>query len=400
MSMYANSFNGSRARLDFWLLAFGTFCIFTTNSMLALLALVLKQKDWSADLIGLVLSSPAVPILLTMLFAGLVISRFSALRVATAGALIMLGSYLSFEFTTDSLTSGIVSRVLHGFGYALFMPAAMIYADSKLTPKHRVYYFGVYASMFPLPNVVGPWLAEIYLGYFGTDGFFLYTALPALLGASLIFCLKPTAQVGVQRTSPIEYAQLIRNRKLWAPYAGVFVVGMFYGVAMSFMALLLAGRNVPVPYFFVSFTVCLFGARFLLVRYLPQLPRAVIFTGGLGLLSAAYLLLALLPGPGMTLAGGILFGLGYSVAYPTLSVWVAQQFPSDKQGMPLALYNALFTFGIFILPLIGGYVIAWFGIPKMLVGMALIGAAVAVAILRAEREGRRQTTAAETGGAP
>lgn len=380
-----SSFKSARARLDFWLFAIATFLFFTTNSMLALLSLVLKEKNWSADLIGIVLSSPALPILLTMLLAGLVITRFGALQVATGGALVMLLSYLSFELTTGSLASAVISRVIHGFGYALFMPAAMIYADAKLAPQHRIYYFGIYASMFPLPNMLGPWLAETYLRHFGTAQFFLYTALPAALGGVLIFLLKPSAQVSVQRSALIEYAHLLKNRALWAPYGGVFVVGMFYGVAVSFMALLLESRGVPVAYFFVSFTACLFGSRFLLVRYVQRLPRAVIIAGGLALLSAAYALLAFIPAGNVTILCGILFGLGYSVAYPTLSIWVAQQYSSDQQGMPLALYNAIFTFGIFLLPLIGGYVIAWLGIQPMVFGMAVAGAMVATTILLTQR---------------
>lgn len=388
-----SSFKSARARLDFWLFATATFLLFTTNSMLALLSLVMKEKRWSADLIGVVLSSPALPIVLTMLLAGLVITRFGALKVATGGAVVMLVSYLSFELTTDSLAPAVTSRVAHGFGYALFMPAAMIYADAKLTPQHRIYYFGIYASMFPLPNILGPWLAETYLRQFGTEHFFLYTVLPAALGAILLLLLKPSPRASVQRASLIEYAHLLKNRALWAPYCGVFVVGMFYGVAVNFMALLLESRGVPVAYFFVSFTACLFGSRFLLVRYVQRLPRSLIIAGGLTLLTVAYALLAFIPEPNVTIACGILFGLGYSVAYPTLSIWVAQQYDSDRQGMPLALFNALFTFGIFLLPLIGGYVIAWLGFPQMLLGMAVAGALTASAILLTHggRAARRQT---------
>jgi predicted MFS family arabinose efflux permease len=367
------TFKDSRARFDFWLFAVATFAVFTTNSMLALLSVVLKKQGLPADLIGVVLAAPAPSILITMLLAGPIITRFGALHVARAGALIMLMSYLSFELTVDSFYGAIGSRVCHGIGYALFMPAAMIYADSNLTGEHKVYYFGIYASMFPLPNVIGPPLAEAYLRYVGVERLFLFTAIPSLLGAVLVFSLSPTNKTAVARAALVDYLHLLRQRSLWMPYAGIFFVGAFYGFAVSFMALLLDARHIPVSYFFVTFTVCLFSSRFLLLRYVQRLSKAIVLTTGLAFLSSAYLVLALASAPTATIVAGVLFGFGYSVAYPTLSVWVTQQFSPDKQGMPLTLYNAIFTLGIFMLPLAGGYVIAWLGAPTMVLGLALTG---------------------------
>lgn len=380
------SFKDPRARFDFWRFAVATFALFTTNSMLALLSVVLKKQGLPPDLIGVVLAAPAPSILITMLLAGPIITRFGALQVARTGALVMLLSYLSFELTVDSFYGAMGSRVCHGIGYALFMPAAMIYADSHLSGEHKVYYFGIYASMFPLPNVVGPPLAEAYLRYVGVEQLFLFTALPALLGAILVFSLTPTMKTTVARAALVDYLHLLRQRSLWTPYAGIFVVGAFYGFAVSFMALMLDARHIPVSYFFVTFTVCLFSSRFLLLRYVQRLSKVFVLTTGLAFLSCAYLVLALLDAPTATGIAGILFGLGYSVAYPTLSVWVTQQFPTDKQGMPLTLYNAIFTLGIFMLPLAGGYVISWLGAPKMVLGMALSGFVVIALLALAHRQ--------------
>lgn len=388
----ASSFIDVSARSDFWLFAAATFSLFTTNSMLALLSVVFKSKGMAPEHIGIVLSAPALPILATMLLAGPVISRFGTLQVARAGTAIILAAYLSFTFTIDSFMGAVASRVAHGIGYALFMPAAMIYADGKLTAHRKIYYFGIYSSMFPLPNVIGPPLAEAYLRSFGTDRFFWYTALPALLGTVLVYAIKPAARAPVQRTSLLEYADLLRQRGLWIPYGSVFCVGMFFGFVVSFMALLLQNRHTPVSYFFATFTVCLFASRFLLLRYLQQLSRAALFTGGLALLSSSYLLLGLAAQPLAAVLAGILFGLGYSVAYPTLSVWVAQQFAPEKQGMPLTLFNALFTLGIFLLPLLGGYVIAWLGAQRMVIGMAVGGFFLAGLILFAASAGPAEQT--------
>lgn len=383
-------FHSPRARLEFWLFSGATFALFTTYSTLALLAVVLKQKHMSEALIGMVLSAPAVPILLTMLLAGTVVARLGALRVAAAGAVVMLLSHMSFELTSGSFAGAVASRVGHGIGYAVFLPAAMIYADGKLTAKHKIYYFGIYASMFPLPNVLGPLLAETYLRHFGINGFFLYTAAPALVCVALFLCLTPSPPVPAARHSLVEYFHLLKRRALWTPYGGIFFVGLCYGFIISFMALLLESRQVPVAYFFISFTVCLFGSRFLLLRYVQHLPRPVLFGAALGLLALAFVLLAFAAGGGGALAAGITFGLGYSVAYPTVAVWVTDQFSGDRQGMPLTLYNAAFALGIFLLSLVGGYIIARLGMLALVASLAVTAILIAIGIAAGERTRGRE----------
>jgi predicted MFS family arabinose efflux permease len=120
-----------------------------------------------------------------------------------------------------------------------------------------------------------------------------------------------------------------------------------------------------------------------------HLPRPVLFGAALVFLALAFALLAFARGPISVLAAGMLIGLGHSIAYPTLGVWVEQQFAPAQQGMPLALFNALFTLGIYLLPLIGGYVIAAFGLGSMVLALAFACALVAAALLlRAHRAPR------------
>ena len=390
-----SGFHNPRARLEFWLFAAVTFALATTNSVLALLALVLKEKHMSAEQIGVVLSSPAVPMVLTMLLAGTVVARLGALQMARAGALVILLSYASFELTSGSFGGAIASRVAYGIGHALFMPAGLLYIAGKLGPKHKIYYVGIYTSMYPLPNVIAPLVAEAYLWRYGVEGLFLYTAIPAVIGVALVLALTPTARAAVRRNPIGEYLQHLRDPRLWTPYGGIFFFGLCWGFTVSFMALLLESRDVPVAWFFTTFTVCVFGSRFLLVRYVQHLARPVLFGAALVFLGMAFGLLTVTSGALGVLAAGILIGLGHSIAYPTLGVWVEQQFGPQQQGMPLALFNALFTLGIFALPLIGGYVIAALGMRALVLALAIACAFVALAVLL-----RRADAPPRAGAAP
>ena len=63
-------------------------------------------------------------------------------------------------------------------------------------------------------------------------------------------------------------------------------------------------------------------------------------------LARLYAVIAEATGRFAVAAAGVLFGLGYSVAYPVLSVWVAEQFEPRQRTTPIALFNTMFSAGI------------------------------------------------------
>ena len=53
---------------------------------------------------------------------------------------------------------------------------------------------------------------------------------------------------------------------------------------------------------------------------------------------------------------GIVMGIGYSLEYPSLSVWISGKFNPRERAKPVALLNMVFHAGIYITPVIGGWV--------------------------------------------
>jgi len=70
-------------------------------------------------------------------------------------------------------------------------------------------------------------------------------------------------------------------------------------------------------------------------------------------MAVAYAVIAEATGRFAVAAAGVLFGLGYSVAYPVLSVWVAEQFEPPQRTTPIALFNKMLSAGILLTPRFG-----------------------------------------------
>jgi predicted MFS family arabinose efflux permease len=364
-------FRDRGAGVEFWILSLATFLCFTTVSQTALLARVMESHGLPLAQIGIVLSAYGAAVIVFMLVAAPVAARLGNLATLRLGIVLLLAGHLSYQLTIGDYPAAVLSRVLQGAGYGLFMPTAMTFAKGKLTKERFVYLFGIYASMVPLPNAIGPPLAEAYLNAFGEHLFFVAGAFPAIIAALLTLALTDDRSASDRAQLPLLQTALLPG--LRQPLIAVMVVGAIYGLIPSYMASVLKEKAVPLGFFFTSFTVVLFAARFTLVRYFETWTRRRVVAAGLGAMATSYLAVVYAAGALPVTVAGIAFGLGYSVAYPVLSVWVAEQFDPQQRTTPIALFNAMFSAGILLTPWFGTYVIALVGYGGLLEVLSCAG---------------------------
>lgn len=374
-------FPDRRAGIEFCILSVATFLCFTTVSQTALLAVVMQNHGMSLARIGTVLGVYGAAVIVFMLAGAPLASRIGNLHTLRLGIVLLLLGHLSYQWSISNFPAAIVSRCVQGAGYGFFMPAAMTFAKSKLTKERFVYFFGIYASMVPLPNAIGPPLAAAYLNLFGEHLFFIVGALPALVAAGLVVWLREERQAA-GGPAPLPLLRTALLPALRQPLLAILVVGAIYGLIPSYMAALLTEKSVPIGFFFTSFTIVLFGARFVLIGWLEAWSRQRLLALGLGAMAVAYVVIAWTAGAVPIMLAGVAFGLGYSVAYPVLSVWVAEQFDPAQRTTPIALFNTVFSLGILLTPWLGSLAIAQFGYQGLLLALSSGGllAATAMAI--------------------
>jgi MFS family permease len=364
---------------DYLLMASATFLVFLSHSCITFLAVILRDLGVGEAGIGIIVSAPLIPILAGMFLSGHLMGRFGPLRVVRAGFVMILIAHVSLEATVVSFKGVYISRAFHGFGYGIFMPASMTYIKGKLRPERMVHPFGIYASMILMPNIAGPWLMENLYSAINLRGLFLITAVPSVLG-NLLAQIPRAGRIPVRGEEHTGYVQLLRTGSIRPLILAIFTVGMVYGIVPTMMALYLKMNNIAMVYYFTPFTAALFAGRFAAMRLLERFPRKTLVAAGFSLMGVSHLWLISFSTPEAAILAGIVLGLGYSMEYPSLSVWISAGFKPSDRGKPVALLNMFFHAGIFITPLAGGWVMQQFDLGTYLAGLIILAFAAAVSM--------------------
>jgi MFS family permease len=372
-------------KIQFWFFSAATLLTYVTILSTSFLSVILTSASMNQKATGIILSSPIVTTVLAIFFAGFLIQAFSALRTAIAGQLICLFSFLSFEWTIPDFAGTLASRALLGFGTGLFFAAALVYAKSKLQGLRTTYFFGIFSSMISFPAAIAPTLAEAYFYHYGAQYLFIALSVPVFSGLIISLFLKSdvTKRVDTIKRSDVTYLGLLRARTILIPLFMVTVVGLLWGFALSFMALLLHKNNVKTPYFFSVCTIALLSTRVFVLKLFTVARRAYTISTGLWFMAISYFALSLFQiAIATTVGAALLFGVGFSLAFPVISVWVSDQFEPHDRGKPVALFSASFQSGLFAAPLLVGMFSFYISLESMLVALAVLAVATSMLFLK------------------
>ncbi len=383
--------NSSNAQ--YYLVSLITFLTFFSVSSTFYLPVVLRENAFLAGEIGLLMAAIGPPMLVANLCAGLVIERFGAGRTIVIASAVIAASIASFAVSLDSFAAMLFARAALGFGVGLFTPAGMVCAKNALEEADGDFLFGIYTTMFTLPNLVGPAIAEVYLGN-GSTSYFYVLAIAAILAAILAITLRNARDEKTDGRSSHSYLEIIRRRSMWAPLSHAVVASLLFGFPPAFVALALHDKSVHGVFFFSSWTVFLFLTRFLITNHLQGLGRKPLLCLSLVSLALSLLILIADVGAPLVILSGILFGFGHAIALPLISLWVADQFPPETRGKPMALLSALSNLAIYITPFLGGFILQHSSMTSLIVVLAGIGLSgcvfVVAQLIFHEKEAKRQ----------
>lgn len=355
-----SAFANNSSQRYFSLLCLVTFLGSLSLSTLIFLSALLNEEGYSQQAIGSVLSAPLIPTLIALFSAGAILQRISCIRLMIISQALMMLGFIGLEYALSSSPLSTIFRGLIGFGSGFYFSASMIYVRSLLSGPKIIYFFGIYASMFPLPNAFGPIVAQWYFKNHGSDKFFLYMALPGLLALLTLIALSiifkefdrssKTPATGLH-----SYYQILCVKRFHALGLGIFSIGVLWGFVTGYMALYLSQHNFSVGLFFLPMSLALFGSRFGLLGILGGFSRPILIACSFGLMACAFALVLSLHSPLLIIVAGICFGVGYSLGFPILSVWVSDSFDIDRRPIALSAFNASFYCGIFGVPCLIGY---------------------------------------------
>lgn len=369
---------------DYWLLVAATFLTALSFSCTTLLPVVVVRAGFTYGDVGLLLSSGAAPVVLGTLFTGRLIELWGPRRVVIVALWVMATGYLSLEWTLQDFLAACASYGLMLGGFGLFLPAAVVLVKSLVANQRAVYYLGVLSAMLQVPMLLGPAASEALLASRGTGLFFLLTGGPSVAAALLsVFLYRhqgPAAPTEA-RGEPLKYGALLFARSLQLPHISALVIGLLYGFMPAFVGLILVDAGVPVASFFVTFAVVHLLVRFIGFRYIGSLPAPLVVAVGLLLMGFSLVLLLVWTATAGVLIAATLFATGYSAGYPVIANWVAEQYPPEARGKPVALFTAVYLFGVYISPLVGGWLASFTSLYGYAFALAFFGTVTSLGFL-------------------
>ncbi|MBX9761032.1 MAG: MFS transporter [Beijerinckiaceae bacterium] len=375
-------FIDARARREFFAMCGAGFLFSVTHNYSALLAIVFERSGHDLPTTGLLLSLFAPPAIAAAFFSSAIVSRLGPLAAARWAIFLTVAGLCSLALTRENFTLALISRIVQAVGVGLFLPAAMVYVQSRITRARFVYLVTVFSAGIPLAAAIAPPLGEWTLRHFGDAAMFVQAAIPGLIGIALTFGLRAAPSTG--RAAGLALTGAFRGSFI-LPYIAVMTGGALYGFSVSYLAVDLQSRAITLAAFFVPSSVGMVAVRFIAMRWLSAMRPPRLVTASLAVYALSFVLIAIARDPLVMGLAGVAFGVGNAIMFPVVSAWLGEGLQPSERAGPQAIGTAAFYLGIYATPFPQTFMIAswgFFATEMIFAGLAALVAMVLVVGVR------------------
>lgn len=372
-------FIDAAGKREFFAMCVAGFFFSITHNYSALLAIVFERSGHSLTSIGLLLSLFAPPAIAAAFFSSAIVARLGALSAARWAISLTVTGLCSLAFTRESFALATVSRVIQAVGVGLFLPAAMVYVQSRITRARFVYLVTVFSAGIPLAAAIAPPLGEWTLRHWGETAMFAQAAVPGAIGVLLTLGFRPVPPSG--NATGLALTGAFRGAFV-LPYVAVATGGALYGFSVSYLAVDLQARALALAAFFVPSSVGMVAVRFVAMRWLSAMRPPKLVMASLAIYALSFALIAIARDAFVMGMAGVAFGVGNAIMYPVVSAWLGEGLAPHERAGPQAIGTAAFYLGIYATPLAQTFMIgAWgfFATEMIFAGLAALVAMVVAA---------------------
>ncbi len=371
-------------RRDMGLLFGALGAFFLSVSMLVpTLPLYVRSLGGDPVEIGLVVGSFSLGVLVVRPWVG------HALDSRGRRPLLLLGSLLVAVMSPlyiwlTALGLLIAVRVVHGIGLSAFTGASTTLVTDLSPPDRRTEFLGYLSTSSILAFALGPLVGIEIAERWG------YPTLFAVISACALASLACGAGISRpprhrQRSSRADYRRAILRRDVLVPTATLLLVTLAHGGLFAFIPILLVER---LPFNFGLFFLAYAGASLVVRLVIGRIARlwgdGPLVWAGLALYALGLALAPFVHDTVSMIVPAVLLGVGFGAYQPAVYGIVANAASDRTRGMVLSVFLAAFDTGMSLGGLVSGPIVAVYGIPRLILGLAavpLVGAAVFVAWL-------------------
>lgn len=372
-------FIDATGRREFFAMCAVAFLFSITHNYSAILAIVFERSGHSLPSVGLLLTLFAPPAIAAAFFSSAIVARLGPLSASRWAIVLTVAGLCSLAFTRENFAWAVVSRVVQAIGVGLFLPAGMVYVQSRITRARFVYLVTVFSAGVPLAAAVAPPLGEWTLRHYGETAMFAQAAVPGILGFLLTLGLRVAPAAG--KATGLALTGAFR-RSFFLPYLAVVTGGALYGFSVSYLAVDLQARALSLAAFFVPSSLAMVAVRFIAMRWLSAMRPPKLVTASLAIYALSFVLIAVAGDAFVMGVAGVAFGVGNAIMFPVISAWLGEGLAPHERAAPQAIGTATFYFGIYATPLLQTFMIgAWgfYATEMIFAGVAALVAAVLVA---------------------
>lgn len=350
---------------------------FTNN---AIYPLYVSHEGGGPGSIGAFMAALSLSAVLGRPFVGILIDRWGVKLVLLLGsASLALPSLGYYALLGQGLLVPVwVLRLVQGFGFGAHFTAFFTLAAQNAPEGRRNEAVAMYGFSGLLANLIGPFLGEQVVKYWGLGSFFL---LMSGLGvaAFLLALLLPIAR---SERSPLSgfggFAAALKVRELRLVFLLAALLAVSFSASPSFLAPVSGARGIGnFGLFFTAFALAgmtirltgrRWGDRYGLRRIL--IPAFLVYSAGL-------ITLALSASLAGIVAGGLLCGTAHGIAFPAVTSLGYCLSPRGAAGSGMALLTGMMDAGSFLASLVLGQFAALLGLGVIFPFASVAGLAAA-----------------------
>ncbi|MBU7016961.1 MAG: MFS transporter [Theionarchaea archaeon] len=322
------------------LLFFSSFYILLPTLPLYVHIIGGDQKD-----VGLVIGVFTLSSVFFRPFVGKFTNRIGRKNLMITGAFIFFVSPFFYSFTTHVATLLLV-RIFHGVGIAAFTVSSItLIADTS--PIHRRgEAFGAFGLSAMIALTVSPAVGTWLLIFSFTE---VFLTAAALSGVCVFLCfLVKEPRHNNTRTSFVEPGKVL------LPSVIILLCTITYGSIIAFLPFF--AENISgFSLFYTCYALSSIVIRIPVGRISDCMPRQRIILPGLFTVSMSLVFLYASHSLILLAFSGLLYGIGFSSVYPTLTALLVDRIPEEARAQGLSYFTASFDLGIALGSVIFGF---------------------------------------------
>ena len=362
---------------SFVLMAVANFFTVSSFGCFFLFPLFITSHGGSKADIGIVMGVTVLSSVLCRPWISEMIDRVGRKRCYGIGCITMSLLPLSYLMFRGELSGFylplLLVRFLHGVGLAICFTSGFTYI-ADIVPKERLNEgIGMYGVTALVGMAVGPVIAEIIIGEFGFQSFFIAASSLAFVGFFLHLPLAESYD-GRISGSGTSFFSVLKRKKMLLIVALAFLFGFGLAASSNFVSPFAKEQHITfISLYFIAYSSAAVMTRFFGGRLADRvgeeriIPYALITTG------VGFLVLIALGGDIILVVAGFMSGCGHGFLFPCLNALALRDEPRGIRGKINGIFTGGIDAGAFSGSIILGYVGQWAGFQTLflIAGFAL-----------------------------